>query len=74
MEPVVEQCFDWMIDPKIKIAVKCFSSEVLFNLTVRYPWIKEELINQMQFLMRNGSPGIQSKGRRLQAALELFKP
>jgi hypothetical protein len=69
LEPVVEQCFDWMIDPKIKIAVKCFSAEVLFNLRIRYPWIKEELADQLQFLMRNGSAGIQSRGRRLLAAL-----
>jgi len=37
MEPVVEQCFDWMIDPKVKIAVKVFTSETLFNLRYRYP-------------------------------------
>ena len=65
LEPVVEKCFDWMIDPKVKIAVKVFSSEVLFNLKDRYPWVKEELINLLQFLMRNGSPGMQSRGGKL---------
>jgi len=65
LELVVEKCFDWMIDPKIKVAVKVFSSEVLFNLKDRYPWIKEELADQLQFLMRNGSPGIQSRGKKL---------
>jgi hypothetical protein len=69
LEPVVEQCFDWMIDPKVKIAVKCFASEVLFNLRERYPWIKDELANQITFLMRNGSAGIQSRGKRLLAQL-----
>jgi hypothetical protein len=69
MEPVVKQCFDWMIDPKVKIAVKCFSSEVLFNLRKRYPWINEELENQVKFLMRNGSPGIQSRGKKILAGL-----
>src|SRR5882762_8168055 len=24
LEPAIEQCFDWMIDPKVKIAVKVF--------------------------------------------------
>ncbi len=43
LEPVVEQCFDWMIDPKVLIAVKVFASGALFNLRDRYPWIKEEL-------------------------------
>ena len=69
VEPIVEQCFDWMIDPKVKIAVKCFASEVLFNLHTRYPWITGELAEQVKFMMRNGSPGIQSRGRRILAKI-----
>jgi hypothetical protein len=69
LEPTVEQCFDWMIDPKVKIAVKVFASEALFNLRHRYPWIAEELANQLQFLMRNGTAAIQSRGKRLLAQL-----
>lgn len=69
LEPVVEQCFDWMIDPGVKIAVKCFAGEALFNLRDRYPWIKEELAEQLQFLMRNGTAAIQSRGRKLLALL-----
>lgn len=69
LEPIAEQCFDWMIDPKVKIAVKCFAAETLFNLRERYPWIKEELANQIHFLMRNGSAGIQARGKRLLAKL-----
>jgi len=69
LEPVVEQCFDWMIDPKVKIAVKVFASEALFNLRGRYPWIAEELANQLQFLMRNGTAAIQSRGKKLLAEL-----
>jgi|SRR6185312_2060403 len=65
LEPVVEQCFDWMINPKVKIAVKVFASEALFNLSGRYPWIAEELANHLQFLMRNGTAAIQSRGRKL---------
>jgi hypothetical protein len=69
LEPTVEKCFDWMIDPKVKVAVKVFASEALFNLSNRYPWIKEELANQIKFLMRNGTPAIQSRGRKLLALL-----
>ncbi|MDF2433887.1 MAG: hypothetical protein JWP44_3518 [Mucilaginibacter sp.] len=69
LEPAVEQCFDWMIDPKVKIAVKCFAADALFNLRCRYPWIREELANQVQFLMRNGTAAIQSRGRKLLAML-----
>ncbi|MDB4927183.1 hypothetical protein [Mucilaginibacter sp.] len=70
LEHVVEQLFDWMIDPKIKIAVKAFTAEALFNLRHRYDWITEELVNQLHYLMRNGTAAIQSKGKKLLKELE----
>ncbi len=69
LEPTVEQFFDWMIDPKVRIAVKVFASEALFNLRHRYPWITEELKEQIQFLMRDGTAAIQSRGRKMLARL-----
>jgi hypothetical protein len=65
MEPVIEKCFDWLIDPKVLIAVKVHAAEALFNLRNRYPWIAEELANQLQFLMRNGTAAIQARGKKL---------
>lgn len=64
-EEAIEQLFDWLIDPKIKIAVKAFAAEALFNLRHRYDWVAEELANQLQFLMRDGSAAIQVRGRKL---------
>ena len=69
LEPAAEQCFDWLINPKVKIAVKVFAIETLFNLRTRYPWINDELVDQINFLMRNGSPGIRSKGKKLLSRL-----
>jgi hypothetical protein len=69
LEPVVEQLFDWMIDPKVLIAVKVFASEALFNMRRRYSWITEELANQIRFLMRDGTAAIQSRGKKLLLAL-----
>jgi hypothetical protein len=65
LEPVVEQLFDWLIDPKVLIAVKVFAADALFNLRGRYPWIKDELAEQLHFLMRDGTAAIQSRGRKL---------
>ena len=65
LEPIVEYFFDWMIDPKVKVAVKVFVAESLFNMRNRYDWINDELGEQVQHLMRNGSAGIQSMGKRL---------
>jgi hypothetical protein len=64
-EPVIEQLFEWLISPKVKIAVKVFAAEALFNLRDRYDWIKDELANQLQYLMRDGSAAIQSRGKKL---------
>ncbi|MDB5152647.1 MAG: hypothetical protein JWR54_1398 [Mucilaginibacter sp.] len=69
LEPVAEQFFDWIIDPKVLIAVKVFAVQALFNIRHRYPWIAEELANQIQFLMRNGSAAIQSRGKKLLSQL-----
>lgn len=65
MEPVVEKCFDWLIYPKVLVAVKVFAAESLFNLSHRYDWISEELANQLEFMMHDGSAAIQSRGRKL---------
>ncbi|HTH81622.1 MAG TPA: hypothetical protein VL490_01730 [Mucilaginibacter sp.] len=64
-EPIIEQLFEWLISPGVKIAVKVFAAEALFNLREQYDWIKEELVNQLQYLMRDGSAAIQSRGKRL---------
>lgn len=70
LKPIVETCFDWLIDPKVAIAVKCFCCEILFNLRNHYDWIADELARELEFLMKDGSPGIQSKGKRILKALQ----
>lgn len=65
LEPVVELCFDWLINTKVKVAVKASAAEVLCNVSSRYNWVTEELQNQLRFLMINGSPAIQATGHRL---------
>jgi hypothetical protein len=70
LDDVVEQFFDWIIDPKVKVAVKVFAADTLFNLSTRYNWIAEELANQIQFMMRDGGPAIQSKGSKLLVRLQ----
>ena len=69
MEPVVEKCFDWVIDPEVLIAVKRFSAEALFNLHHRYGWIADELAQQVQYLMKDGTAAIQTYGKKLLGAL-----
>ncbi len=65
LEPIIEKLFDWMIDPNVKIAVKVFAADALFNMRHRYNWIQEELADQIHYLMCNGTAAIQSRGKKL---------
>lgn len=69
MDPVINMCFEWVIDPNVLVAVKSFATEALFNLRHRYPWIADELAAQLAYLMRDGSAAIQSKGEKILAYL-----
>jgi hypothetical protein len=63
LESVVEQLFDWMIDPKVKVAVKAFAGKALFNLKDRYDWILEELEGQLQIFLCDKSAGMRSAAK-----------
>jgi hypothetical protein len=54
-----------MINPKIKVAVKMFAGNALFNLKDRFPWVEEELAGQLEFLMRDGGAGMQAGGKKI---------
>ncbi|MBE7174963.1 MAG: hypothetical protein INR69_01075 [Mucilaginibacter polytrichastri] len=68
-EPVVETCFEWLINEKEKVAVKVFCVQILFNLRGEFDWVTEELRQQLPFLMRDGSAAMQAKGRKILSAL-----
>jgi hypothetical protein len=61
LERVVEICFDWMVDPIMLISVRAASSEALFNLRHRYPWIAEELSKQLEYIIRDTTPAMLTK-------------
>ncbi len=73
LDALVEKCFDWLIDPQVKTAVKVFACNALFNLRNNYHVIKDELENQINFLItKNASPGIISKGKKLLIKLRQY--
>ncbi len=41
---VVDELFQWVLDPKVKVAVKVYSLEVLLSMVLKYPDLKEELL------------------------------
>jgi hypothetical protein len=73
MRPVIQQCFDQLTDPRVRVAVKVAAAETLCHLSPRYTWIANELSDQLNLLMQNGSPAILSAGRRLLNVLDQQK-
>ncbi|WP_157544016.1 hypothetical protein [Mucilaginibacter paludis] len=69
LEPVAERCFDLLIDTKTPVAVKTFCLQILFNLRLRYSWIGDMLIEQLNLMMNAGKPGIKAKCRNLISCL-----
>ncbi|WP_018479100.1 hypothetical protein [Pontibacter roseus] len=62
---VVETVFEWLIAIRTPVAVKVNCLDVLVNLRAEFPWVKEELEAQITFLLKDGLPAMQSRGKKL---------
>lgn len=73
MEPIVETCFEWLIDRETKPAVKAHCMDILYHLSKRYAWIAEELPYVIEVQIIDGTPGVTSKGRKMLDAMRREK-
>lgn len=64
-EQVIEITFDWLIDPETPVAVKVNCMDILLYFSKGHQWIQDELHSQVQFLLRDGSAAVQSRGKRI---------
>lgn len=58
-------CFGILNSVFSAIAVKAYSMEILFRLTLIYPELANELSTSIRILMEDGSAGITSRGRAI---------
>jgi len=72
-ERLAEVVFNWLINAETPVAVQANCLDVLYNMSNELSWISEELRLQIEFLLREGSPAIQSRGRKILAKLERLK-
>ncbi len=63
-EQLVETVFNWFIDLRTPIAVQANCMDVLLYLSGEFEWIRDELKQQIEFLLRDGSAAIQSRGKK----------
>lgn len=64
-DAVVETMFEWLINPRTPVAVKVNCLDVLVYLHAEFPWVKDELKAQIEFLMKDGSPAMRSRGKSI---------
>jgi 8-oxo-dGTP diphosphatase len=62
---VADYCFKVLNSGYAAIAVKAYSMEILFRLTMIYPDLANELSSSIHILMEDGSAGITSRGRAI---------
>ena len=51
LEPVIEILFEWLVKPATPVAVKVHCMQSLANLAWRHDWIKNELLETIDYLV-----------------------
>ncbi|HEY1024872.1 MAG TPA: hypothetical protein VGE26_06885 [Sphingobacteriaceae bacterium] len=62
---VIDATFEWLIDPQTPVAVKVNCLDILFMLQNQYDWIADELTAQIEFFLKDGSPAMQTRGKKI---------
>lgn len=67
---IVEIVFAWLIDINIPVAIKSHCLNVLANFIPKHNWIKEELIETMEFLIDKQSIAFFAKVKQIRQQLK----
>jgi hypothetical protein len=67
---VVDQLFKWVLNPKIKVAVKVFSIDTLSQLCFKYPDLKEELLLVIEDQLDKNSAALRARAKMVLKRLE----
>lgn len=68
-EILVNTVFGWLIDEKVPVAVKSHGLNILANLNTKHNWIKEELLQTMDFLVDKESIAFFGKAKKIRKQL-----
>lgn len=70
---IIESTFEWVTEPECPVAVKVNCLDILLGLRDQVDWIAEELRAETEFLLKNGSAAMQSRGKRVLKKLRTNK-
>ena len=66
---LVEVVFSWLIDEKVPVAIKSHCLNILANLNTKHEWIKDELMETMDFLVDKESIAFFAKVKQIRKQL-----
>ncbi|MES2418679.1 MAG: hypothetical protein V4541_10870 [Bacteroidota bacterium] len=69
-DELVETTFNWLVDDQVPVAIKSHCLNILANLIPKHPWIKEELIQTMDFLIDIESIAFYAKVKQVRKQLK----
>ena len=70
IDTLIETVFKWLTDAKMPVAVKSHCLTILANFCAQRPWIAEELLAIIDFLMDKESIAFFSKARKIRQQLQ----
>jgi hypothetical protein len=62
---LVTCCFDWMVSRKEAVAVKTFSMEILYRVSLTEPGIRTELADTISWRLEEETPAFQCRGKKI---------
>ncbi len=66
---VLNTAFHWLQDPHVPIAARVHAMQIAFNLTKKYPDLKQELQSILQHHYDTGSKGFKNRAQKILAKL-----
>ncbi len=70
---LIETVFSWLIDPKVPVAIKAHCLDILANLSIENTWIKEELLQTIDFLIAKESIAFHGRAKKVKKQLQDIK-
>ena len=69
-DELVETAFAWLIDENVPVAIKSHCLNILANLSIKHPWIEEELLQTMDYLVDKESIAFFAKVKQIRKQLK----
>ncbi len=66
---IINTCFDWIILEKTPVAVKVHCLQILYNISLQFPDLQNELLDIIESQWDNSSAGFKSRGKKIMAAI-----